>query len=374
LPSDFIGKFSLEAEQSQWMIDLEFNHNIGDFLNFSVLKGYWLSVELPIVSMTNNLRLCQNIIQPGTPAVNQPTDIIQAFNQPTWEFGKIAGPRSKLELAALKIRMGKAWMNKDNGHNQITYYTGIILPTSGKQNPEFLFDPVTGLCGHVGINAGVTFNILLNRDIERYAFCLFANLDDIFFVRNDQCRTFGLIDVPTLNPKYLTRFIGFNKQNCPAEFNVPGVNVLTQEVRVKPFSHFDFSTGFRLTIKEWFEAEFGFDIWGHTQEELQIKFPQFFNLGLYGVAGSDAQHTASRSTIAQQADDDAVFTPLQISDLDFMSASNGSALVYKAHGSIGMQHKGKIDTFVVGGFCLDFPQKNAALKTWNVWAKMGTSF
>ena len=172
-------------------------------------------------------------------------------------------------------------------------------------------------------------------------------------------RTFGLLDVPKLNPKYLSRFIGFNKQNCPEEFNVPGVNIFTQEVRVKPYNLVDFSTGFRLTVREWFEAEFGFDIWGHTQEELQLKFTQFFNMGLYGIAGSDSQHSAHNSTIAQQAPDDPVFVPLQISDLDFSSAANGSALVYKAHGSIGMYGKNsRVDTFFVAGFCLDFPQKN----------------
>ena len=107
-------------------------------------------------------------MQPG-----QPADIVEAFNQPSWAFGKIyPSSRTKLELAAIKLRMGSAWINRD--HNQVAYYAGLILPTGSKQNPEYLFDPVTGLCGHVGINAGVNFNILLNRDIEKYAFCLFV--------------------------------------------------------------------------------------------------------------------------------------------------------------------------------------------------------
>lgn len=374
LPSDFRGQFSLSPEQSQWGVMLEYNQDFCRLCDWGWFENYWFSIELPIVGVSNTPNLRQTVIEPGTPAPGQPADIIQAFNQQSWKFGKINGLRTKVELAAIRLRMGKAWLAKNN--DQIAYYTGILFPTSSKQNPEFLFDPVTGLNGSVGLNAGVNFNVVLNRNADRYVFSLFANLDDTFLIRNDQCRTFGLIDFPTGCPKYLTRFIGLNRPNCPTEFNIPGVNVLTQLVRVKPFNIVDFSAGFRILIEDMIEAEFGFNIWGHGREQLVIKFPDFTQLELekYGVAGTTAANSASLSTIAQQAPNDPVFEHLHISDLDYHSAESESVLNYIASGSVCAQFQGKINKFFGVGFFVEFPQKNAALAELGFWFKAGASF
>lgn len=388
LPSNFRGKMTINPEQTQWGIIPEYSQDLCKFIDWKFLENYWISIELPIVGVTNSMNLKQYEVEPGTPdpnIQNGPSNIIEAFNQPAWLYGKIhPGKLSKIELAAIRLRMGSAFLNRD--YHQIAYYTGLIFPTGSKQNAEFLFDPVTGLTGHIGFNAGVNFNITLNRNIDRYAWCFFANLDDIFMVRNDECRTLSLLDdgLNNRHQKILSRFMQFNKADCPAIQNIPGVNVLTKLVRVRPYNLIDFSMGFRLVCWDMMEVELGYDIWGHGGETIEIRAPNLFpdDFGISGppelVDGVLMPTTASHSTIEQQAAADPFFVPITISDLDLRVAEgcgSGPTLNQKAHGSLGFMFDSEcITSFCGAGWWIEFPQKNAALSTWGVWVKAGASF
>ncbi len=401
LPSDFRGKMTIDPQQTQWAIIAEYNQDLSKYIHqvpmLRFLENSWVSIELPLVGVTNSMNLRQYDVDPGTPnpqISNPPHDIIEAFRQEAWNYGKIAGPRSKIELAAIRVRMGQAFLNRD--YNQLAYYTGLIFPTGSKQDPRFLFDPVTGLNGHLALNAGVNFNITLNKDITKYACCLFLNIDDIFLIRNDQCRTVGLFDnnKNTRFPKYLSRFMLFNKElidrqafefqgpiRCPVT-NVPGVNVLTQFVRVHPYNMVDVSLGFRFVMQDAVELELGYDIWGHGQEKITF-YPPFFPFN-YGIAGPEVDGmptSAHLSTIEQQApadvdaDGNPVFMPVRIWDIDIHSPASGPALNHKAHGSFGIYYDhSNVETFWGAGFYMCFPQKNAALLNWGMWTKVGASF
>ncbi len=108
----------------------------------------------------------------------------------------------------------------------------------------------------------------------------------------------------------------------------PGVNVLTRNVRVYPFSYVDFACGFRLT-SEWFESEIGYGIWGHGDEKIELTCVSTclttMSMEYAGSApeGYSKAVTASRSTIRYQAPYDRdtsgnpVFIPVTIASLTF---------------------------------------------------------
>lgn len=372
LPSDFSGRFTVNPEQQQTGLTFEYSQDLYAFFGSSFFENSWVNIQLPVVWAQNKMNLRQYNIIPGNQTnPDGPRDIVQAFQQPAWNFGKIVCQTNKCELGALIVQFGRSFLSEPNGM-QISYYSGLVIPTSSKQNPEFLFDATTGYNGHVGINAGVRFNILLNRHVEHFAFCAFATLDDIFLIRNEQCRTLGLLDPKTRCGKPLSRFMLFNTR-CPNEQNVPGVNILTRTCRSRPYNIVDFTAGFRLSVCNWLEAECGYGIWGHGEEKVIFRNPLYFNEN-FGIAGSTANTTADHSTIAQQAPDDPEFTPIRACDLDGRAAASGPTLNQKAFGSIGVQKFGrKIDCFLASGWFLDFPHKNGALKTWGAWAKIGGS-
>ena len=381
LPSDFSGRMCINPQQTQYAITLDLNQDLAKFFNCSLFENWFLEVQMPIVHVTNHMNLHQFDVHEGTPSplANAPTDIIQAFNQQAWCYSKIQCKSSALELAAIFIRLGSKFMTEPNG-NQIIYYSGLVIPGRRALSGEYLFDAQAGYNGHLGINAGVQFNILLNRNVERFHWCLFANLDDTFLIRNHSKRSFGLLNQNQCS-KYLSRYVQMNTL-CPSEQNVPGVNLLTYRVMCKPFNMIDMSCGFRVTVYDAWEAEMGYSIWGHGKERLVFDRKREFpdnpadaSSFEFGIAGSTIGKTASTSTIANQGPDDEVFTPIKLCDLDLESAATGGVLNNQAFGALSYQYFGtNIDAVVSAGWIATRPQKNSALTTWTVWAKAGGTF
>ena len=363
LPSDFQGTLSISPEQRQVGAILEYNQDVKKFIDFALFENWWVSLILPVMQVKNKLNLSQhNVFNPGT----TPRDIIEAFNQEQWCYDRIVDERKRTELAEVTLRLGSHFLAEE--YNQIDYYSGISLPTSRKTNPKYLFDAVTGLGGHTGINAGINFQFLLNKDPQSVALCFFLHLDETWVMRSKHNRTFDLKGKPW------SRFMLYNTQGCNAQANVPGVNLLTVRMRVRPWNRSDFSCGWRLIIEKNLELELGYNLWGHDEEQVKfldyVPFPECF-----GIAGSELGKTASASTICNQAEDDEEFVIIRRNDIDLRSGRAGSALNHKVHGSIGYQHFGEsFSGFFGAGWFIEIPQKNGALKTWGTWGKVGASF
>jgi hypothetical protein len=386
LPSNFSGRMAINPEQKQYGVILDLNQDLGKYFNCSLFENWFLQIKMPIVHATNRMNLRQFDVQEGTPSVypTAPRDIIQAFDQPAWKFSKIPCERNTLELAAIFLRLGSKFTSEPSG-NQVIYYSGLVIPGRRSITGEYLFDATAGYNGHLGINSGVQFNILLNRNVERFHWCLFANLDDTFLIRNHSCRTFGLLDNKqgknTRYSKYLSRYMLFNTQ-CPNQQNVPGVNLLTYRVMCKPFNMIDMGVGFRFTVCDAWEAEIGYSIWGHGKERLVFDRMREFQYNpsdassfKFGIAGSSIGKTASNSTIANQAVDDEEFVAIELCDLDLESAATGGVLNNQAFAALSYQYFGdNTDCIVSAGWIATQPQKNSALTTWTVWAKVGATF
>lgn len=138
------------------------------------------------------------------------------------------------------------------------------------------------------------------------------------------------------------------------------------------------------------EAEVGYGIWGYGGERLELRseLNSVFNnrcqgLNEFGIAGTGtitvngqpSHATASASTIAQRAADDATFIGITQEDIDFKSAAAGSILNHKFHAALGIQNfANRLNGFAGLGMFLEFPQKNASLKTWGMWLKVGGTF
>jgi hypothetical protein len=381
LPSDFSGRMCINPEQKQYGVTLDLNQDLGKFFNISLFENWFFEVQMPIVHVTNHMNLHQFDVTPGTPSpfADAPKDIIEAFDQSAWCYSKIPCSSSSLELAAIFLRLGSKFMTEPNG-NQIIYYSGLVIPGRRALSAKNLFGAQAGYNGHVGLNAGVQFNILLNRNVERFHWCFFANLDDTFLIRNHSKRTFGLLNQDQRS-KYLSRYVQMNTL-CPAQQNVPGVNLLTYRVTSKPFNMIDMSTGFRITVQDAWEFEVGYSIWGHGKERLVFdrkrEFPdnpQDASSFEFGIAGSTIGKTASTSTIANQGPDDEVFTPIKLCDLDLESAATGGVLNNQAFAALSYQYFGaNVDAIVSAGWIATQPNKNSALTTWTAWAKAGATF
>lgn len=382
LPSDFKGRFSITPEQRQLGFTLTYNQDLHPVFDIDLFEGWWISISAPVVQVTNDLNLRQFDIQ--NQGTTFPGTIIEALNQPNWLYAHIDGKRSTVQLAEINLKLGTTYLSEDNF--VITYYSIFSAPTGNTQNARYVFDPVAGNNGHVGIGAGAHFQLLLNRDPLDYAFCFLLGLEGLFLVRHTEMRTLSLVDKPW------SRYLLLTAKNGILGNAIPGVNVLTREVRSRPYGIADFEIGFRFK-KEFFEAEIGYGIWGHTTEILELRCPFPSDFGILGdptgitpdqLAPGVYTVTASKSTIKEQAANDTIlvgteekynFVPIVQNDLDLRSGAAYRALNNKLFMSIGYTKKTCSTDLILGlGTFFEWPHYNGALQLIGVWVKAGANF
>jgi hypothetical protein len=364
LPSNFSGILSLNPKQKQQGFTFEYHQNFKQWLDVVFLRDIYITAIIPFAVVKNNIQLRQcDVVNPGE---TFPQDILQAFNNPDWCYSRIVNGQKKQGIAEIKLKIGTSYISED--YFQINYYSVLTIPTGNKQNGETMFEPVNGNNHHLGIGAGINLQAPLNRDTTSFAWCVFLDLESSILIRNKQFRTYDLFNNGfSCNP--WSRFV---MMNTPSQTNQPGVNFMTQRITAKPFNVVDFALGWRLN-NEFIEAELGYGIWGHGNERTDINQP--FPYVPFGIAGSGPGKTASKSTIAQQAEDDAVFTPILRSDFNPQSGESFGGFTQRAFGSLGWVNKGiTIDSILGAGWSVDVPFHNSFLQLWKVWVKLGATF
>lgn len=412
----FSGILTLSPRQEQIGIILDYNLSFAQFECAHWLKDYWLTIEIPIFSVKNNMGITQQgVINQGT---QFPHDIIEAFNQPEWRYAKIK-PTSTTTIGAcdISMRLGKTYLSEKG--NEVSFYSGFSIPAGPQQNAEYLFDSYLGNNGHFGILSGVNFQIRLNRDPSCYEICWFLDLEALFLIHNTQSRTFDLVGKPW------SRYLLFNKKNGTPNDNIPGVNILTHPVTVRPFDIVDFATGIRV-IGDYFEIEMGYGIWGHSDEWVNLDkhcpFPLDFGIagvspniisssppcpttlntanscagGVFtGIAIPGPNNTviacnttctaatANRSTIRRIANTDTdqdgnpIFVPLCKGDLDFRSAAAKKSINHRFHVSCGYKRSDEqqcVMGFVGIGAFYEFGYHRKSLQSGGIWLKAGASY
>lgn len=384
LPSTFRGFLSINPTQKQTGCVFEYNQDLGNWFNVRFLQDMYILFLLPVGMVKNNINLIQCDVTGESEEF--PRNIIEAFNQPTWNFSRITNcQHRKAGVAELTIKLGTCYMSED--FFQLNYYTVITVPIGNKQNGETMFEPVLGNNHHLGFGGGLNLQVPMNRDTTRFAWCGFIDLESVILIRNKQYRTYDLFDKPW------SRFLPMNIIGSQSNENQPGVNYMTQRITAKPFNLVDFAFGWRLHTCS-IEAEIGYGIWGHANERTNLKQPSPIQIVgqpiegtntakpvitdqpvVFGIAGSAPGKTASRSTIAFKAPDDLEFVPITTCDLDPQSGESYGGFAQRAFGSLGYINKGEIsDTLFGVGWSVDVPFHNSLLQLWKVWVKIGATF
>lgn len=363
---NFSSSFYFKPEQKQYGALLQYNQALTSFIKSDFFENVFITASAPLQRTTSHLDL------KSTSSNAQNTQISEAFNNPNWCAGKAACKRERTDLAELRLGWGQVFSSEKVF--EFIYYTTVSFPTAHKSDPEYWFDAVNGFNGCYGINGGVQMQFLLTRDTSPVDMYFFVNVDDTFWIRRHQMRTYDLYDKPW------SRFMLYNRiaPNCPAS-NIPGVNIFTIDSVVRPYNMADFSVGWRVATKH-YECEVGYNVWGHGDEVIKVRYPDEF-CQEWGIAGSTYNTSASQSTIAQQADndvdadDDAIFKTIPVSQLDIYSPATRSALTQKIHGTITLRHSSKkIAALFTSGAFYEIAQKNGSFNQWGLWSKIGCSF
>jgi hypothetical protein len=367
LPSNFSGNFSLMPTQNQFGAIFEYNQNVYNLVNIDFFKYWQIGLRFPLLTVEHHLHLQQqNVINPSPTA---PTDILAAFNNLQWQASRMIQKQHKTGVGDLHLYLETPYYAKN--HTIFVYRSGVVIPTSNKNDYEYVFSPLLGNNHRIAVNGAVDLQVLLNRDASTWAACFFMSLDGYYNLRTFQKRTFDLKKKPW------SRFLLFNVQQDFTQKNIPGVNVLTRRAHIRPQTMAEFSTGWRF-INDSFTGEFGYSAWGYDEERIE-KIDEPFEL-TYGIAAPQALNdpvpkTASTSTISTLGPTDATFTPITLRDIDLQSGGAGGTLTHTFHCAIDTHKCGHtMDSFFgLGGF-VELSQKNSSLSCWGLWVKLGATF
>ena len=367
LDSTYAGNFTINPIQEQLAFWGEYNQDIATFIHHPFFDNLWVSLAFTAQRIQNNLQF-SSVTTSTTAPISPIANLDIAFSRNNMLYAKMADKKIKeTSIAEIVLKLGATFLYCEGF--QIAAYSLFLAPAHGRATPKFIFDAYISNNRHWGFGQGVLSQFPLNCSNEAI-FAFYFNVENIFFLRNTQLRTFDLKNKP------FSRYLLLNNRNGTC-VNIPATNFLTREVRVEPFNQVDLSTGFRW-YNEIVEVELGYDLWAHGNEEIVPRKPLPEE---FGIAGSMPGITASNSTIDTLAPDDLddmgnpTFVPIRIRDLDRRSVAARSALVHRAHGVIGFNIESDFGNIfaAVGGF-YEIPNDNSALYNWGIWAKGGGAF
>jgi hypothetical protein len=361
----------------------------------------FISINMPIVHVRNFIGFQEVITNPGGYAptssstgieilpgyVGSMTAALQGdtvFGTQRFLFGKIpydsCRPMTMTRIADLDLRLGYNLMHSDTAHFDGTL--GLIVPTGNKPTAEFIFEPVVGNNKHFGLGLGSNFSFQLyecsTRDIT---VSLQGATENRFLFSNIQPRSYDLLD------KQWSRYMWLypNAQAVPIAGIVPGINLLTSNLRVHPHFNFTFNTALFLSTST-MSLELGYNRYARQAETVELCgcCPQ--NAGIVGIDTTDTLilHTKSNSTMSQagfvesrfiDVDRTPNFVPITCATIDLESAAHPAMATNTVYAAFGYHNDECRWPILVGlGGSYEVSDTNAAFNRWLVWAKGGLTF
>ena len=374
--TNFDESYTFQPAQTQYGVAFDYNHDVKHFINMGSLQHLTAGVMMPLVYTKNSLnyngsqelRSALNGISEGQSYQLIP-DLGQSFDR----------------FQAAFIMPYVATKYRNDSDIQIATKTFLILPISKPVNNEYIFSPQLEYNGHAVLGSQVTFQIPIFKKAEDSTarIAMFLYLENKFPFENTQYRTFDLYYKPF--SRYMKIYDSLLNQA------VPGVNVFTRKCHVNPYNLINFMTGLRVFYHDSC-AEFGYELWGHGQENVRIEPSNAWQDKRYGICLIDKDGnpelgaTASASTINYVGPQDVmpnqlgtalVNSPVYINSeqLDLNSAGAASAITHRLFASANLANRSsRLYTFATFGGFIEISQNNSALSKWGCWAKFGISF
>jgi hypothetical protein len=369
-------------------------------------RGFWFSVSSPITHMKNVTNLTESVETDSaadtTQSPNAVNNMIAALNQESWNFGKISTcAMKKTGLADIELKIGYEWLQHQPAHMET--YVGIIIPTSNRQKGIYLFEPVIGRSGHAGVMFGSSLGLDIweNESADKMIRFELANHSEYQFDR-EQVRSFDLAHKPW--SRYLPLYANAEQAQeaadlfaageleAGANLATPGINILTQKVKVTPGLVHNVNSAFVFSVRR-FEAEVGYNFFARRAECVKLACPwqegpaiKYFE----GAGQTNPIRTISGNPYYEQLVSNASNTlPLlpksvadynlsiiKETDLDLQSATTPCTLSNKLYGTLGYRNNDReYPIFAsVGGSYAFSKNNNAASRGWLIWGKMGLAF
>jgi hypothetical protein len=364
-------------------------------------RGWWFEVSLPVVHIKNDIGFTEVPINDGGGAIEVEGQVFfdsmaAALQQQDWKFGKVKtdGSLKKTGVADMEIKFGYEWLQQDPYH--IESFFGFVAPTGNKVKGEHLFEPIVGNGKSFGLMWGGDCYVHLwehaERDME--VKMMFSSTSKYMF-RKKQLRALDLKYKPWSRyiQLYASEADAQEAANTGDTFSfTPGINILTQEVKVTPGFQYQMNSAFVMQWKR-FELEVGYNFLARRTE--RVKLVSFDFKPAIVAAGGAGRTNPIRDMTGNVFLEDAVVVPttgngehelpvpvanysqsiIAPSDLDLDSAATPSQLAHTLYGN--MNYCFNVRTWPVlldVGASYMFGHENNVVERWLVWGKLVFSY
>jgi len=340
---------------------------------------------MPILHVSNDIHLNEQIKTEGTPLANREENMSAALDQSDWQFGKFSPcTLTKNGVADIELRFGA-----DSIRTERYFYSsfvGLIFPTGNKPKAHFIFEPIIGRNHHWGLMWGSTLSFQLISD-EDFSVHTALDLNSAYLFEADEVRSFDLKDKQW--SRYILLFTDVN-----ATTTTPGINTFTQCMKIRPRGTFQVNSALVFSYKK-FGCELGIHSLFRQSEEGKLACA--WQEGP-AIAGEDAATDVTKAESMNLANirmwnyqmifpdtdygnlnidtakDVLLYKPLKEKDLNIQSALHPSAIAATLYGFFSYSWQAKYyPSFLGVGGSYQLSADNIASQRWSAWCKLGVS-
>jgi hypothetical protein len=377
----FQSKLKFKPKTSTWGAAISYRHHLSDYVD----KGFWVEVVAPIVRVKTKLGLCEEVqVAGGTTGANPNTpagyfsNMLSAFKQSDWNYGKISGAQTKAGLADIYLKLGYIYAQEE--HYYLNTYFGAVVPTSAKPTNEFLFEPTMGNNGHFGILSGASVGVRLWADCEKSLYWILDTAGTML-LPTSQLRTMDLQGRPW--SRYLWVYLSSSNHTVN-----PGVNSFTLPVQVEIGSIRDLNTAWVYKTGD-LHLEAGYHFFHRGPEELSLQQSLGSGVAVAGIVDQNGDYDnavgISRNqasikrylTVSNEKDlvGNDTYVPLSSTDLDLNSAAHPAMTSHAFYVAAGHHWLDFTTPVYLGvGTAVEWGVDNAALSRLAFWGKVEISF
>jgi len=384
-------------------------------------RALWFSVSLPIMRIHNDIQICEDIIDNGggaatfvgatTPTTNagsacnnntcntecdiNPTTLLApvgsveaAFAQPGWCFGRIekCSANHKTGAGDLELRIGYQIVKKDTCY--LDSYVGILAPTGNRVKGRNVFEPIIGHNHHTGFLSGCSLGLEIWRpECAEGNLWFMVDMAFEYFMESVETRSFDLKNKPWSRYMQFYQNVDQALFACTASgetafaLHTPGINLLTQELRVKPGFLRDFNIGLAYNRCAW-QLEAGYNFYGRQAECVELNCPFQETSALKSIASGSGETSSLYqindifpNNVSADSVSEYQSNIVTIADLDLDSAAHPAVVSHTFYGSFGYKWEEiEYPTFAGFGGSYEFGPDNSVMNRWMAWGKVGVSF
>lgn len=360
---------SLDPHQEVYGVRLDYHQDL-----HKLVKGLYLSANLPVVSVSNNPRLSVVSSVDGVAdtvrkyfAGNGANTVEADHNlQSGLTKGKIAGKRSESGVADIDFVLGYKLLHNAKYHAAVGM--GVTIPTGNEAKGDWLFEPMVGNGKHWGLGGDLCAGARVWENEESSVKVNLAMKYRYLFESNER-RVLGLFGSDQVRNSNLAQYALLGKQstleNQPL---VPAANVLAMNCDVTPGSQLDADLGMSYH-RGGFSLDLGYNMYFKEAESVKRKDSLAEGYGIVDRAYSTNDPLDSTGFDLQNS------AALTNANVDAKSAETPSQFTNSIYGGAGYVFKSWDCPLMLGaGAKYEWANNNSALDQWGAWLKVGVGF